>query len=905
MKRAHWILWLLFLYGPILAQNDEVSVKLLNLPKQLKLGQRFTLIAEISSSKPMSQRVWMTVKLPQNWQVITKKVPSRIVGMTSARFVYTINIGRTAEAGLQEVNIVVFKNGLESFIERFDAQIEAIHNIVITASDPPEFVKEGETLRTQFYIQNLGNATEKLRLETSHGNIDNKGNNESIILKPNTSFNLTIVQVLQETDGQSWQAISDLKVTPIDSTFPPIYKAVSTPVFSSKTKPVDPYLRFPLEIGVWYSTVQRNNSNINGFQFDVRGRGYVDIEKKHHLDFVAHGPNQENIPLMGAFDQYTAIYTYDSSSVTLGDYPLFFSKLIELNRYGRGARFERQNNGHSYSIFYQKPRFYAGIKDIIGANYEFLRSRKHKVSINFLSKDLLFNNKSFWAHHLGVSSLYKNKNIDMENEIATNVANNRLDWGGYSMVNFNLGKFRMNNNVLYAGKHYFGFFNDGWQWANSTYYRLTSRLTVGVINNYSQVNPSIDLINFNTSPYYKNNMGEVSYNITSKNRIVFNVAHQYKEDRQLVKKFHFKEDFGRIMIFSQTVKNNLWASGEIGYAQNLLVSPDISGKRYSYRGMIQNDFSILPSLTLGIYGEFMRTSKFSIDNSLKDYMFYGGGLRYHLKKLIDFNLSYRNNYAPDELIIRRDFFNLQANLELGNHKLSIVGTKTFLPNFSEQNNMILSLRYRYLFNIAVAKVKNLGSIKGQITGASNVKKEGVLVQIGSQKYLTDTDGKFVINNLKPDRYAVSLFRSSMTMNDIPAHQGILEVEVKADSTHSLEIPFIKAGMIAGKVNYEKGNNPGLAGDKIEKPTVLVKLFNGEDSHLTLANENGEFTFKEIKPGDWKLQATLMMGEGKFSISQPQRDVTVVAEQAKEVTFVVRPVSRTIRFIDRSIQTGSK
>lgn len=902
MKKGFFLLFFLIGITSVIAQ-DNVSIKLSNLPAQTKAGERFTVIAEISCPTPMSQRVWATVKFPEGWQIIAKKVPPRLVGLTNARFVYTISVGKYATAGKREVSVMVFKNGLESFVEHFTTKVSPIYSISVTNVNPPAFIKEGETLRSSFLVHNAGNVQENLRLETSQGFIE--GYERPIVIEPNRSTKITVVQVIPKIGGESWLATADLKLVPSDSARKPIYHVVSIPVFSTKTKPIDPYHRFPIEAGAWYNIVSRQGSYTSLAQYDIRGKGFIDPTNKHRLEFIIHGPDQIDLPILGAYDQYSVSYTYDTTNIQLGDYSLMFSKIMEQSRFGRGVKIERENNGKMYSAFYQRPRFISDIKETLGGSYAFRSRSGFKTSFNYMSKNMLFNGRSIWSHHIGVGGALKTKQLTMEHEVAANSSNGKLDVGLYSMVNYAWKRVFLTNLFLYAGKNYFGFFNNGWQFVNNVTFQVTPKLTVGLFNNYSRISPSFDLLNINTSPFTKSSLGIISYSINKNWKAILNAGFQAREDRQQVKKFNYRENLARLMVFLTTKNMQLWATGELSNTQNLLVPPDLSIPSYSYRGILQNEFYLTSQFSLGLNGEFYRTNKFSSDNIQRDYLYYGGLIRYRVKNLLDFNLNYRNNYAPDELIVRRDFFSLQAKLDLGNHRFTAMGMQTYIPGYSEQNNFILSLQYRYLFNIAVAKVKNLGSIKGQITGASNVKKEGVLVQIGSQKYLTDTDGKFVINNLKPDRYSVSLFRSSMTMNDIPAHQGVLEVEVKADSIHTLEIPFIKAGMIAGKVNYEKGNNPGLAGDKIEKPTVLVKLFNGEDSHLTLANENGEFTFKEIKPGDWKLQATLMMGEGKFSISQPQRDVTVVAEQAKEVTFVVRPVSRTIRFIDRSIQTGSK
>nr|MCU0340631.1 carboxypeptidase-like regulatory domain-containing protein [Spirosomataceae bacterium] len=505
----------------------------------------------------------------------------------------------------------------------------------------------------------------------------------------------------------------------------------------------------------------------------------------------------------------------------------------------------------------------------------------------------------------GGTSLIKTEKLEMENEMAVNQANGKVDFGAFSNVIYNGERFRGSNNLVYAGKHYYGFYNNGWLLNNALYYNVLPKLTAAIINNYNRLNPSLDLLVLNASPYYKNNTAELTYRANRRSRIVLNVTHQYKEDRQQTKKFHFKENYARLMYFYQTDSYNLWLDGQYGYTHNLLVSPDKAERRFSSRYMFQNEFKITQSFSMGGNAEYLNTAKYSTTNEPSQYFFYGGTVKYRIRKVLDFNLTYRNNFAPDELIERRNFFDLQSTLRLGQHQLSLIGTQTYIPGFLAQNNLILSLRYRYLLNIPVAKYKNLGSIKGQITGSSNVKKSGVLVQLGNERYLTDANGGFVINNILPNKYTLNLLRSSIGMGTVPTVQVPMEVTIKPDSALKIEIPFAKSGAIAGKIVVEKSTQIGAKETTQTKPEIMLKLHNGRESFLTLPDENGQFSFKEILPGEWQLSATLLGKDGKFTIVQPKKVLTVVAEQSQQVTFTVKPIERNIRFSDKPILISSK
>jgi hypothetical protein len=196
-------------------------------------------------------------------------------------------------------------------------------------------------------------------------------------------------------------------------------------------------------------------------------------------------------------------------------------------------------------------------------------------------------------------------------------------------------------------------------------------------------------------------------------------------------------------------------------------------------------------------------------------------------------------------------------------------------------------------------------VKGQLTGADGISKSGVLVQLGSAKYLTDANGNFTFNNVKPDKYTLNLVRSSMAMGITPTIQVPLELSVKADSTAKVVIPLSKSGNLIGKIIYEKSTQVGVKEQAPLQVGILLKLYNERESFLTTPDEYGSFSFKEIIPGDWTLTATLLDKNEKVNIVQPKKVVKVVAEQSQQVSFTINPIVRNVRFSEKPILISSQ
>jgi hypothetical protein len=45
-----------------------------------------------------------------------------------------------------------------------------------------------------------------------------------------------------------------------------------------------------LEIGGVYIGTKQGDLSTSAYQFDVRGKGFLDLSNKHYIDFTAHDP---------------------------------------------------------------------------------------------------------------------------------------------------------------------------------------------------------------------------------------------------------------------------------------------------------------------------------------------------------------------------------------------------------------------------------------------------------------------------------------------------------------------------------------------------------------------------------------------------------------------------------------
>lgn len=885
--------------------QENLRINILNQPSKVKPGSHFTLFYEITSDVPFKQNLEGYLTLPNSWQKIIERKPSNQIGETFIKFFYTISIPTLEASKEYTIGFQVKQN--EKVIESKNFVIEVLKNrkIEIVSLETPESVKEGDTLRIEYLVQNTGNSPEKLKISTSRGIVDPY--NDSTAVQPNESIKIRVQQIIPTSDNNAWNTSADLKVFLQDS-LNPISKITSIPVYSTKIKKTDPYLRFPLEAGVWFNYYQLGERTFTAFQYDFRGKGYIDWKQKHFLDFTIHGPNQFNIPAVGSFDQYTFDYTYNKKlRLQLGDYALRFTNLMELGRFGRGARIDYDFKKVGFTVFYVSPRFFPNQKETFGGSFRLYPSKVLTLSFDYLSKYTFINDRFLWANFTGVSSLIRSRKFNMDSEISLSFSDKKTDFGAFNKLLWQVGKFQINSDLIYTGKNFYGFYTNSWLSINGINYFFNRKTSISLINNITRVNPNLDLLVLNTSPYYFTNMLNFNYQINPKQRLLLSLNQTEKEDRSQQKKFHFSEEYARLAYYVNAPKFNFWYDGRVGYAENLLIKTDTSGRKLTFSNMVQPSVKVFKWLWLGGYFEHQRTNKFSLNNQLTDYLFYGGNVRFQFNNYLNAYFMYRNNYAPDELIERRSFMDASLMLDLKRHRLTFTGGKAFIPNFAQtdQNTLFFVVKYTLKLNTPLAKNKKLGSISGEVLGSNGIEKSGILIQLGDKKFLTDTSGKFYFNNLIPDKYYVSLNKSSLKTGIINETNTPIHVNVKADSSHKVMIKLTKTGGMIGKVNFINSSQIGTVDITKEKPIVLAKLSNGKENIITQINKYDEFSFKEMKTGEWKLKVWVPGKEDKYSIDLPEISIKIEENKLSEYRFNIKPVDRKIYFSNQNFELNTK
>lgn len=881
--------------------QGNVWISHLPAPDTLQGGTHFTLVFTINVQQENLDSLKTKISIPDGWNLLSERKFVINEGV-SVRYFYSISTPSNALASYYKARFEVFIDGRLRGFKVLDLRIKEVRKIEVLAIDAPDFIKEGQILESEFLIQNLGNRSERLTVSSSKGTLE--GETQDINLLPNASTRIKVKQTIPITDQTSWIATSEISILTKGRAEP--YRGfLSVPVFTDKPKKIDNYRRFPIEAGASLLNYSLGGSNQMSYQYFITGRGHIDANKKHLIDFNLRGPNQWFFPVLGSYDHYSLEYGYkDILKTTVGDYYLSFNNLMEYGRYGRGVYAEGKYNKINSRVFFQKARLFPFQKESFGGDLAFTWKEGHRLATSYFSKTTFNRNQWFRTDMVGLSTRIQKNSLSLESELAISKALGKYDYAFFNHFFYNRSRLNFSNNIIYSGKNFFGFYNNSQLVITNIGYYLSKKIGVGINHNYSLINPSLDVLIYNTSPFSNVLMFYGSYDINSQNRIFLNYTIGQRRDRQEPATFDYYENYGNLNYNLNAKKVRIFSQFRYGYTRNNLTNADGLGPKRTYvSSLAQPSFQMVKGIWLGAYFEHQYTSRFSIMDQASHYYFYGGTVNAAFKQKLIGHLMYRNNYAPDELYQARSFIDASLSLNLKQHRVTLSGGRVFYPNpeLRVQNTLFFNVTYAMKINAPLARVKNVGRVQGKVTGLSpDVRRDGVLIRMGDKQYLTDHLGGFVFDNVIADKYVMTMHKATQHAGVIPTVKMPLEVFVAKDSTSYIEIPLSKTGGVNGKVNLVKPED-----SKAEMPVLLLKLYNGKTSFLTDLKQNGEFSFKEVIPGIWNIKAFFSVENPGYIIEMDEQEIEIKADKSEVVSFTVKPRERRIFFSDQNFQISLK
>lgn len=834
------------------------------------------------------------VKLPEGWKLLTSTtIKTLLIGEHQEPF-FTFQVSDRAKAGQHYISILLKEKGKVVQNFKIELKVKEVRNINVLALEKPKYIEEKPVETIMYLIRNTGNTEEKIFL-TSKGKIIGDGEFNLLV---GQSRQVSVAYALPFGLGNINKVSFDLDVR-IRNEMKDFGYNFSVPYLAKTNKKSDPFHRFPIEIGFMSNTLRSSEENVSAIQFDINGKGFLDIKNKHKLEFIARGPDRFNLPRFGNVDQYFISYESKIGRIALGDNNFSASQLIDLNRFAKGIEIGKKFGKWDVSAQHSNPRFFNDIKRGTGLKGEYKINDEKLLRFNLYNKDHIYADEALITNFASAGITLNKQKYQLDSEASLSLTNSRLSGGVFNNFFLNLENFKVNSNLIYTGKEYHGFYNNSIFTNNIVTYKFASKFNISAFQNLSQINPSLDTFYYLVAPYSYNTGFEVAYLPSRRHSFRVNINRGGREDRMEVKKFHFNEDLVRYFYRGEFAKFNINFDGDFGETENLLESLDGLRKANQFRNRINLNYRPMRNMNIGGFAEHLQTSRFSTTTDQTKFLFYGIQSNISIKNRFDMSLFYRNSYAPDELFQSQSFFDFSASYRVKQHELSIVSSYAFIPQPAAEKNLFVTLKYTFRLNTPLQKKRDLGHIRGSING---IQKAGLVLNLNGDKILTDSSGSFTFHDLEPGKYLLNVNKSSIGFGNIVSGNAPIYVNVEANKTGSVEILIVKTGGIQGKV---------IAYDKEEDHTaflsnIVVEVYKDQFSKLTSTNKFGEFNFSELEEGDYALKIKSEELSKNFMIQNTSSQLTVKKGEDASFTFLLEPKKKKIEFQKETvILTNSK
>ncbi|MBO6517865.1 MAG: hypothetical protein JJ975_15070 [Bacteroidia bacterium] len=879
--------------------NGQIEIKLSNLPEgELQPGSTHTIVLNLQNSSSDTLTLKLKKKLDRPLRALIFAPKIVVYPNKPKNVLIPISIPRTTGSGEYNMSFTLLDNGKSVGSQKTKFSIAKITDIKVDLISRPTYARSIDTINARFMIINDGNAREQLTMRSENGLI--RGPN--IISIPPDS---TIFVDLRITNDPKTYEVEDQLIDlfcQISGLQQSVGDQEIIKVYPARTLKIDPFFRFPVTTNFNYITQNINGEYVNSlFQFQITGKGPLDVDKKHHVNFSYRGPGAVRITRLGNFSQKFVGYTGPKLDVFIGEKTFGLSELTENFRFGTGLDIgARPTDKLAVRAYYNRPIFQPEIREQVGSSVSYSLKKKYTYQVNTLNNMLRegqtinltslgvnFTNYDDWRFNAEVSRSFSNLDDGMAFRYNTN-------WSA--------GKFKFSSNGLYADKKFQGYYNNSLFVGLNAGYNL-KRIGFQVNGNYNNARPNLDTV-FSIAPITFFTSAGIIAKPTRSLNIQFHGLYREKTNRLASQNFDYSEERLRLTF---NYKRGQFATRLLTEAGNTYnnVSTAIA-RSFGYDAQLQMSYRPRESFGMSLFSQFLSNTRFT--NELTQYLLYGVDAYYKYRKRLSASVEFQNNYLIEDLYNDRNLFNFRFGYQITpGQKISLAANYGILHQTPIRREWFLSANYLMKLGIPMIRLTELGSLKGQLINAGVESVDNVVLMMDGQLVTTDAEGFFRFNNVRPGPHHLFIDRATIGVRDLPDTTLPIEVTIVAEETVNIGIRMTKSAKVTGKIDLDKSvRTVQSSKQEVQFPSIIVEASYGDESLLTRADGEGNFVFGSLRPGTWKFRMVPTYWKDDFVVKKPYIMVDLEAAEEKHINMVIAPKVRQIRFLNtKKIKVGGK
>lgn len=892
MKTLGISLWIL----ASLAQSLTVSV--LKMSTSFTPGNHHVIIFKVTNSSDKAIKANFELQLPQGWSQVTKPFVNSIPGNKTVRLIYTVALHAKVKNGKSSISLIGKSQNTEIINTQVEVMVEELHDLSISLVERPTFVLSEKEFSCVYRVTNKGNVNEPLLISSRIGYV---ADNAKIILPIDSSILVTVFQKTQKIAYQPQTVVNDLIVflekldtQHIKNTLLLGYPATS----ASSNLYRGNYL---IESSLGHNTFNLNDTKVEVFQFNVSGKGFLDLEKKKKLDFTLRGTDKPTSTRFETYNRYSVTYSDNYNELTVGDFNLNISRLMNNLRIGRGVDYHFNKGRVKVNAFYNTLLFYSAVKNQYGASIGY----ESKDNVFSLKLNSLYRNYQADSANSFTTSLeanYIKKNLTLKSEYALSRKNNGWGMGYYFLGDYRKNKWAVSTNVMLTTENLEGFYSDGLLATSFVNYKIHKKILLSVAANYNYITPKFDQINVQAAPFSQNYFASATFVQSSILSHKLGIGKRSNIDRGANQKFDYSENLVQHNVLLKTRAINWQVTSSYSKTENKLIQ-DNNRFGNSFQSILNGRVRVKKNLRMGLTVDYSNTNRYSERN--EEYLFYGGNISYSFKRKFNFSLSYRNNYPLEEQYKINSLFSTNLSYTINsNHSLMVSG-RTSNPLENETvDDYFFSVRYNVKVNVPTFKNRNLGHLKGKITAGIHTNCEGIVLLMNGMTAITNKKGEFEFHNLPATHYQFVVEVTSLPDGLILAEDLPQTIVIFPKRTVEISLSLIKPASISGGIQFETNKQIQSKEFKTQFSNVIIKLTKDSVSVYTLVDRKRNFIFSQLKPGIY--QVSIVTKDLEKAYDFPIKEIEVELKEGEEakVELSMKERSRRMNFSSKKIKLST-
>lgn len=851
MWRKLSILFSIVVFSAVVsAQNVNFDIQLVNNSKiKLSPGSSPNVVIKLVNNTNEDEQVSLKINTPQGWKCFSALKAIQAPGSKSTVKILSFNIPTSSRAGDYSISIEAYdKQEQKIGVISVPVTIEPKYELSIKVIDGPEYVFASDTFSVQFRIQNLSNSQADIEALLKGTAADEK---MSFSLSPDSSVFIT--RKMKAEKGIIKSIKKNISLTASLANMPEVHASSYHfyAVIPSGDVKFDPYNRYPVQFSTFFVTDNPRGKRVYALMGDVVGQGFLDDKNTKSLKFQFRGPDRRGKPLYGINDEYFIEYNAPKSKFMLGDDTYKLSYLTEYSRYGRGARADHSFNHITVGSFINFPRFYPKTKREISVYAGYSLPDKFRLNVGYLNKLSSTEDVNHLITLNGMVSPFSWANLDWEYALGS--VGHEYKQAVKTELKINLKPVRLLYNYTMAEKGFPGYFTDTRYMLANVSIRLSKKMDLGANYNYMHQNTALDTL-YASAPFSKNLFFTFNYRVMKDGGLSAGYNFRERQDRMDPMKFYYNENSMRLILNKRISNFGFDLLGEYGNTENLLL-PEKERLNDMYLGHLTINYQTSNKLNINGFVSYQESNRYIVKD--KKNWLYGASINASISEKMNLFFNYQSSYNMEEYYLDRSL--LDGRLSYSPNKknrVEISSRYNLIKNSLDVKELAFMVKFVHTFDIPVSKKKNIGKLSGKVINKGVQNTEGIVISTGADQAVSDKNGNYSFPFLPAGTYYLMIDYTKAGVNAVSETPAPYQVEILPGKETKFDIGLTLASKITGEIVIVKEvseDDKTYAEIKNQLGKLMIEAKNGGEVFRILTNEDGKFSFENLRPGQWTVK----------------------------------------------------